>query len=131
MKIGFIFTIAFLLLACGKHESIADDETGMFRKDYFSLTEFVKKTDSLKNIAVIEGHELLDAPEYNPHYLIGNIHFMIANEELSFNVINKSVPYGDCDCTYKEDSLFYVNFSIESIESAKKIKTHQIINILQ
>lgn len=127
----FVLTI-LLFFGCGKHDLISDEKNNISKKDYFSLTEFQQKTDSLKNIASNEGFEVLDITnDYNPDYTIGKIHILIEDENRSFFVMNKYNPNSDCDCAREEDSLAYINFSIDAVKNSKEIKTGHIIKILE
>lgn len=133
-----IFSIFLLILSCKKTPEEKKDGNPFVNKNYFSVSENDRKTDSIFNIKVNDSAEIPPPitfdKRYNSDYSIGAIHFLIEDNEKSYYVIKDLEPLilmcGNIDPMSKKDSINSINRSINIIKKTKQIPTSSIEKIL-
>lgn len=133
-----LFSIFFLLVGCKKTAEEKKDGNPFVNKNYFSVSEYDGKIDSISNINVNDSIErpppITIDKKFNSDYSLGAIHFLIEDNGKSYYVIKDLEPLilmcGNMDPMSKQDSINSVNRSIKIIQNAKPIPTAAIEKIL-
>ena len=133
-----IFSIFLLILSCNKTTEEKNDGNQFVNKNYFSVSEYDRKMDSLSNIKVNDSIEIPPPfpieKRFNPDYSLGAIHFLIEDNEKSYYVVKDLEPFilmcGNVDPMSKRDSINSINKSIKIIQKARPIATSAIEKLL-
>ena len=132
------FSIFLLILSCKKILEEKKDGNPYVNKNYFSVSEYDGKIDSLSNIKLNDSIEtpppITFDKRYNSDYSLGAIHFLIEDNEKSYYVIKDLEPFilmcGNVDPMSKRDSINSIIKSIKIIQKATPIATSAIEKIL-
>lgn len=135
----FILNIVFLtfVFSCTKTQN--EEKKEFISREYFSVSEFSKKIDSLKSNAAKADSLIPIIPKeekrLNKNYFQGSIHFLILDEHNSYYVINSLEPQismcGVSPEHSEQDSLAYISNSNQITDKIKPIKTSEITKILK
>lgn len=134
-----IINIVFLtfIFSCTKTQK--EEKKEFISKEYFSVSEFIKKIDSLQSNAVKADSLIPMMPKeekrLNKNYFQGSIHFLILDEDNSYYVIKSLEPQilmcGVSSVLSKQDSLAYISNSNQITDRIQPIKTSEITKILE
>lgn len=135
----FIINIVILtfVFSCTKTQN--EEKKEFISREYFSVSEFSKKIDSLKSSDVKADSLIPMMPKeekrLNKNYFQGSIHFLILNEHNSYYVIKSLEPQismcGVSSELSKQDSLAYISNSNQITDRIQPIKTSEITKILK
>ena len=132
------FSIFLLILSCKETAEDKKDGNLFVNKNYFSVSEYDGKIDSLSNVKVNDSIEtpppITFDKRYNSDYSLGAIHFLIEDNEKSYYVVKDLEHFilmcGNVDPMSKRDSINSINKSIKIIQKAQPIATSAIEKIL-
>lgn len=135
----FIINIVFLTFVFSCTRTQKEEKKEFISREYFSVSEFSKKIDSLKSNAVKADSLIPMMPKeekrLNNDYFQGSIHFLILDEDNSYYAINSLEPQismcGVSPELSKQDSLDYISNSNQITDKIKPIKTSEITKILK
>lgn len=127
---------------CNKTKIEKNNQQNYLTENRFILTQYKKFIDSIENnfpkndsMHIIE---FPDSRKININYSMGAIHFLVANENESYYVINDLSPYSNwCGWesndkeSIKNDSLIYIKRNIDKVKKAELINNQEITKILE
>lgn len=141
----FLIVTSFLLLilCCHKKPIFEKENDRFFKKSRFIFSDFKKSIDSIdeskKKNDSIEILPIVDFKKYNESYYTSKLHFLIGDDNQSFYFVDKEFPLFEDWCGYesnvkiniKVDSIKMIKKSIDKLDHLHRIKTDDIVQILQ
>lgn len=138
MKLIIYILFLGVIFSCSKTEK---EESKLFiSKNNFIVSDFNKKLDSLAQSYIKNDSLELPIPvkydkRLNKNYSVGNIHFIVLDENTSYYIINSLEPNflicGNEALFSQQDSIHFIEKNNKLIDKSQPIKTSEITKILR
>lgn len=125
-----IVCLSIFIQSCNSKKDKTDNENNP--EEIFILSEFISKNDSLRHAAENEGYAVLDYSKSRyGNYTMGDIHFVILDENHSYYLLNYINPFPEIDYQpTKEDSILIHQSNINRLDALKPVSTDSIAEII-
>lgn len=125
-----LICLSVFIQSCNSKSKRTDAENKP--EEIFILSEFISKNDSIRHAAENEGYAV---PDYSispyGNYTMGDIHFVILDENHSYYLLNYKNPFPEIDYQLtKEDSILINQLNIKRLEALTPVSTDSIAEII-
>lgn len=131
MKQIVFYLLLIFIFSCKSNEKTVDKSSKIF-----VLSEYLNKgqidIETLPDSVEVE----VTSFTFNPDYIMGNVHFLILNENQAFYSQNSPIPFGDFNCLTgteedsRNDSIAAIEYNVKSLDNIRPISIASIQKVI-